>query len=80
MRPPQDAGAKRDVLVATKLHVPQPRPGFLPRPRLLQRLAEGTARELTLVCASAGSPRPACWATGPTQRAGGGLAVAGCGR
>jgi hypothetical protein len=30
---------ERDVLLATKLHVPRPRPGFVARPRLLQRLA-----------------------------------------
>jgi hypothetical protein len=52
--PPADAAAERDVLLATKLHVPQPRPGFLPRPRLLEQLAEGAARELVLVCAPAG--------------------------
>ena len=44
----------RDHLLATKLHVPRPRPGFLSRPRLLERLTEGTARELTLICAPAG--------------------------
>src|SRR5215213_1354736 len=54
MRPPLQAAAERDVLLATKLHVPQPRPGFLPRPRLLERLAEATARELVLVCTPAG--------------------------
>jgi LuxR family transcriptional regulator, maltose regulon positive regulatory protein len=55
MRPPPQAGAaERDVLLATKLHVPQPRPGFLPRPRLLERLTQGTALELVLVCAPAG--------------------------
>jgi LuxR family transcriptional regulator, maltose regulon positive regulatory protein len=49
------AGAvERDQLLATKLHVPQPRPGFVARPRLLERLAEGTARELVLVCTPAG--------------------------
>src|SRR5215207_9524361 len=52
--PPADAAAERDVLLATKLHVPQPRPGFLARPRLLQQLAEGTEGELVLVCAPAG--------------------------
>jgi LuxR family maltose regulon positive regulatory protein len=51
--PPQAAAAQRDVL-ATKLHVPQPRPGFLPRPRLLERLDEAPAAELVLVCAPAG--------------------------
>ena len=40
-------------LLATKLHVPHPRPRFLPRPRLLEQLAAGTARELTLACAPA---------------------------
>jgi LuxR family transcriptional regulator, maltose regulon positive regulatory protein len=52
--PPQAAAAERDVLLATKLHVPQPRPGFLPRPRLLERLTEATALELVLVCTPAG--------------------------
>ncbi len=42
------------VLLATKLNVPGLRPGFVPRPRLLGRLDEGVARELTLVCAPAG--------------------------
>jgi LuxR family maltose regulon positive regulatory protein len=46
--------AERDRLLATKLHVPRPRPGFLARRRLLERLTEGTAHELTLVCAPAG--------------------------
>jgi LuxR family transcriptional regulator, maltose regulon positive regulatory protein len=45
---------ERDRLLATKLHVPRPRPGFLARPRLLERLTEGTAGALTLVCAPAG--------------------------
>jgi LuxR family maltose regulon positive regulatory protein len=45
---------ERDALLATKLHIPRPRPNFLARPRLLERLAHGTARELTLVCAPAG--------------------------
>jgi LuxR family transcriptional regulator, maltose regulon positive regulatory protein len=52
--PPAAKVVERDVLLATKLHVPRPRPQFLSRPRLLQRLAEGTARELTVVCAPAG--------------------------
>ena len=66
--------AERDMLLATKLHPPRPRPGFLARPRLLERLTQGAARELTLVCAPAGfgktalladwahhSPRPVAW-------------------
>jgi LuxR family maltose regulon positive regulatory protein len=43
-----------DVLLATKLHLPRPRPGFVPRPRLAGRLDEGLAHGLTLVCAPAG--------------------------
>ena len=67
MRPPHAAAAERDVLLATKLHVPQPRPGFLPRPRLRQQLAEGMAAELVLVCAPAGFGKTtllADWARG----------------
>ena len=35
-----------DVLLATKLHVPRPRPGFVPRPRLAGALDEGLAQRL----------------------------------
>jgi LuxR family maltose regulon positive regulatory protein len=48
------AAPERDRLLATKLHAPRPRPGFLARPRLLERLSQGTAGALTLVCAPAG--------------------------
>jgi LuxR family maltose regulon positive regulatory protein len=44
----------RDVLLATKLHVPRPQPGFVPRPRLVGALEEGLARRLILACAPAG--------------------------
>ena len=44
----------QDVLLATKLHVPRPQPGFVSRPRLVQALGEGLARGLVLVCAPAG--------------------------
>jgi len=44
------AASGQDVLLATKLHVPGPRPGFVPRPRLTGKLAPG----LVLVCAPAG--------------------------
>ena len=51
----QRADASRaDVLLATKLYVPRPRPGFVPRPRLVARLDEGLARGVLLVCAPAG--------------------------
>jgi LuxR family transcriptional regulator, maltose regulon positive regulatory protein len=52
--PSTATGPAHEVLVATKLHVPRPRPGFLPRPRLVERLTEGMARELVLVCTPAG--------------------------
>src|SRR5919204_3038204 len=45
---------ERDALLATKLHIPRPRPDFLTRPGLLDRLTRATARDLTLVCAPAG--------------------------
>ncbi|HEV3496609.1 MAG TPA: hypothetical protein VHA34_09690, partial [Actinomycetes bacterium] len=74
LTPAEAATPEWDRLLATKLHVPRPRPGFLARPRLLGRLTEGTTRELTLVCAPAGfgktsllgdwarrSQRPVAW-------------------
>ena len=51
---PPAAASERDVLLATKLHVPSSRPGLVPRPRLTERLDEGLARGLVLVCAPAG--------------------------
>ena len=57
--PPEMAASKvtapeRDVLLATKLHVPGPQQGFVPRPRLAERLDEGLSRGLVLACAPAG--------------------------
>jgi LuxR family transcriptional regulator, maltose regulon positive regulatory protein len=52
--PLEPAPLERDALLATKLHIPRPRPGLLPRPHLLQQLGKGTASALTLVCAPAG--------------------------
>src|SRR5215213_6694410 len=52
--PAAAATAERDVLLATKLHLPRIRPGFVARPRLADRLAPAQAGELTLVCAPAG--------------------------
>jgi LuxR family transcriptional regulator, maltose regulon positive regulatory protein len=43
-----------DVLLSTKLHVPWPVPGFVPRRRLVEALGEGLARGRVLVCAPAG--------------------------
>ena len=48
------AASERDVLLATKLHVPGSRPGLVPRPRLAERLDEGLGRGVVLVCAPAG--------------------------
>ena len=47
-------GTDRDVLLATKLYMPGPRPALVPRPRLLAQLDEGVARGLVSVCAPAG--------------------------
>jgi ATP/maltotriose-dependent transcriptional regulator MalT len=57
----------QDVLLATKLHVPRPQPGFVPRRRLVETLEEGLARGRVLVCAPAGSGKTALladWARG----------------
>jgi LuxR family maltose regulon positive regulatory protein len=57
----------QDVLLATKLHVPRPQPGFVPRPRLVEALGEGLARGRVLVCAPAGFGKTvllADWARG----------------
>jgi len=51
---PWEAASERDALLATKLHVPRPRPDLVPRPRLAERLDEGLASGLMLVCAPAG--------------------------
>jgi LuxR family maltose regulon positive regulatory protein len=52
----QDPAARptRDVLLATKVCAPRPRPGLVPRQRLVERLVAGTQRELVLVCGPAG--------------------------
>jgi LuxR family transcriptional regulator, maltose regulon positive regulatory protein len=71
--PSTAAGPERDVLLATKLHIPRPRPGLVPRPRLLERLDEGAARELVLVCTPAGFGKTtllADWARGGQRRVG----------
>src|SRR5215475_1726604 len=50
--PPGVPAPERDVLVATKFHVP--RAGFVPRPRLLARLSQGIGSGLTVVSTPAG--------------------------
>ncbi len=72
--PAAAATAAPDALLATKLHIPRTRPGFVARPRLVDRLAQAQGGELTLVCAPAGfgktalladwarhDPRPVAW-------------------
>jgi len=72
--PAAAATAAPDALLATKLHVPRTRPGFVVRPRLADRLAQAQGGELSLVCAPAGfgktalladwarrDPRPVAW-------------------
>ncbi len=44
----------QNALLATKLHLPRPQPGFVPRPRLVQALSQGLARGRVLICAPAG--------------------------
>jgi len=46
------SAAERDVVLATKLHVPVSRPGLVLRPRLADQLDEGPG--LVLICAPAG--------------------------
>jgi LuxR family transcriptional regulator, maltose regulon positive regulatory protein len=52
--PAAAATAAPDTLLATKLHIPPTRPGFVVRPRLVGRLVPAPGGELTLVCAPAG--------------------------
>ena len=49
------AASERDVLLATKLHVPQPQRGSVGRARLVAALEGGLADRLILVCAPAGA-------------------------
>jgi LuxR family transcriptional regulator, maltose regulon positive regulatory protein len=67
-RPGAGAEASRPAgLLATKLYVPRRQPGFVPRPRLVDRLDAGLARGLTLVCAPPGFGKSmllADWAAG----------------
>ena len=73
-------------LLETKLYLPRPRAGLVPRPRLSERLDAGAAAKLMLVSAPAGFGKTtllAEWlAAGrpPDRRAIGRLAVARPGR
>lgn len=46
--------AAPDPILATKPHMPPPRPNLVPRPRLLEKLNKGLTRQLTLISAPAG--------------------------
>lgn len=73
--PPAAAAAgtalsERDVLLATKLHLPRPQPGFVGRSRLVRALDEALSRQLVLVCAPAGFGKTAllaAWARAGTH-------------
>src|SRR6202050_4834856 len=65
----------QDALLATKLNVPRPQPGFVPRPRLVQALSQGLARGRVLICAPAGFGKTsllADWASNGGGAGGGG--------
>jgi LuxR family maltose regulon positive regulatory protein len=65
--PPGVALSGPDALLATKLHVLRPPPGFVPRRRLVDALGEGLARGRVLVSAPAGFGKTALladWARG----------------
>ena len=48
------AASERDVLLATKLHVPVTTPDLVARPRLTGQLDQGLGRGMVVVCAPAG--------------------------
>jgi ATP/maltotriose-dependent transcriptional regulator MalT/predicted ATPase/class 3 adenylate cyclase len=47
-------GMRRDLGLATRLHLPRPRTSLVDRPHLIERLQQGMERTLTLVSAPAG--------------------------
>jgi LuxR family maltose regulon positive regulatory protein len=74
MRRSRRWGLVSTTILSTKLYVPRPRPSTIRRPHLIERLNEGTRRELTLIAAPAGfgkttlvsewaavSERPVAW-------------------
>src|SRR5215207_2058985 len=52
--PQESVGNRPEGVLATKLFLPRTPPGFVSRSRLVERLEEGLARALVLVCAPAG--------------------------
>ena len=64
-------------LIETKLFLPSPRPGLVPRPRLRQRLDRGLGAKLMLVSAPAGFGKSTLlvdWLASATTRSGAGAA------
>jgi LuxR family maltose regulon positive regulatory protein len=51
---PPSRGPPGEPLLATKLHIPPARPNMVARPRLLERLDQGSSARLTLLSAPAG--------------------------
>lgn len=60
--------SRTDGLLTTKLFVPRTPVGFVFRPRLVEQLDEGSARELVLVCAPAGFGKTALLADWSQRR------------
>src|SRR5215218_3233532 len=52
--PPPAGASGVDGVLSTKLYLPHPQPGFVARPRLVDRLEEALPRGLALVCAPPG--------------------------
>ena len=60
--PDEAATEEREELLATKLNIPQPRPDQLRRSRLIDRLNQGMAQKLIMVCTPAGFGKTSLWA------------------
>ena len=68
--------AAASPLLETKLYIPRWRPGLVPRPRLIERLDQGTQGKLTLVSAPAGFGKTTLLAEWLAARAAGERAAA----
>jgi LuxR family maltose regulon positive regulatory protein len=66
--PQRTVAVGSEALLATKLYLPRPPAGLVARPRLVDQLDEGLARELTLVCAPAGFGKTALLAEWSQRR------------
>ena len=75
--PAGTVAAERDVLLATKLHMPVPRPGLVLRSRLAGQLDHARARGVILAWRQPDTARRSWWPTGPAHRGPGRVAVAG---